>query len=307
MDQGITTYKQYLNTERGRSSSTIKAYVGDVERFRRFLDSSASGLPLEWREVSARNIRAYLASLENAGPYRVQRIIAALRSWFAYLVGVEKEFAVNPALEIAKPKLPKRLPKYLQTHEVARLLEGALKFSRVAEAERNWAALAFLYGSGLRLSEMLGLTLDRVAYSDGRPVSVRVIGKGDKERIVPLSPTAQRALHQWLKHRKLEGSPSSPFVWVQTRGRSKGKVLTARSVQWIIDRVSKSAGLGPLSPHKLRHSYASALVEAGRSIDEVKDLLGHAGIQTTQIYVHASRARLEAAAASLPDVLDMGI
>jgi integrase/recombinase XerD len=83
-------------------------------------------------------------------------------------------------------------------------------------------------------------------------------------------------------------------------------VLTARSVQWIIDRVSKSAGLGPLSPHKLRHSYASALVEAGRSIDEVKDLLGHAGIQTTQIYVHASRARLEAAAASLPDVLDMG-
>jgi integrase/recombinase XerD len=213
----------------------------------------------------------------------------------------------NPALKIAKPKLPKRLPKFLEPHQVAKLLDSCLKNSRSAEALRNWAITAFLYGSGLRISEALGLQMGHIRYTDGQPVAVTVIGKGDKERMVPLSATAARALYQWLKHRKLEADPGNPAVWVATTCRTKGKVLTGRGVSMMLAERSTEAGLGPISPHKLRHSYGSALVEAGRSIDEVKELLGHSSIATTQIYVHASRARLEAAAATLPDVLDMAL
>ena len=300
------TYSHYLKSERGRSASTIEAYLRDVRGFRRWLDSSGQkGLPPTWSEVTPQHIRAYLATLEKANAHRLHRIISSLRNWFEYLWRVAREVTGNPASEINKPKLPQRLPKYLPPHDVARLLDSTLKRSRVSESLRNWAILAFLYGSGLRISEALGLTLDRVQYADGLAVSVRVIGKGNKERIVPLSSTAQRALHQWLKHRKLEGSMVNPHVWVNTSGRAKGLRLSVRAVHRIIQTRGLEAGLGKLSPHKLRHSYASALVEGGRSIDEVKELLGHSSIATTQIYVHASRARLEAAVASLPDVLDV--
>jgi integrase/recombinase XerD len=288
------TYSHYLKSERGRSPSTIEAYLRDVRGFRRWLDSSVKkGSPPSWPEVTTQHIRAYLATLEKANEHRLHRIVSGLRNWFDYLWRVAKEVTGNPAGEISKPKLPKRLPKFLQPHEPS-------------ESLRNWAVLAFLYGSGLRIGEALGLTMDRVQYVDGLAVSVRVIGKGNKERMVPLSSTAQRALHQWLKHRKLEGSVSDPHVWVNTGGRARGQVLSIRAVHRVIQTRGLEAGLGKLSPHKLRHSYASALVEGGRSIDEVKELLGHASIATTQIYVHASRARLEAAVASLPDVLDVG-
>ena len=301
------TYSHYLKSECGRSPSTIEAYLRDIRGFRRWLDSSVKkGIPPSWPEVTTQHIRAYLATLEKANEHRLHRIVSSLRNWFDYLWRVAKEVTGNPASEISKPKLPKRLPKFLQPHEVARLLDSALKRSRPSESLRNWAVLAFLYGSGLRIGEALGLTMDRVQYVDGLAVSVRVIGKGNKERMVPLSSTAQRALHQWLKHRKLEGSLSDPHVWVNTGGRARGQVLSIRAVHRVIQSRGLEAGLGKLSPHKLRHSYASALVEGGRSIDEVKELLGHASIATTQIYVHASRTRLEAAVASLPDVLDVG-
>ncbi|WP_245392537.1 tyrosine-type recombinase/integrase [Meiothermus taiwanensis] len=131
-----------------------------------------------------------------------------------------------------------------------------------------------------------------MTYQDGIPHAVRVLGKGNKERVVVLSPTAQRALFQWLKHRNLEGHPTSPHLWSHTSGARKGQPFPARTVQAMLKRVAKRAGLkewARLTPHKLRHSYASALMEAGRGIDEVKELLGHASIATTQIYVHVSR------------------
>jgi len=141
-----------------------------------------------------------------------------------------------------------------------------------------------------------------------KPASRTTIIKGgeDKERVVVLSPTAQRALHQWLKHRNLEGSPASPYVWSHTSGPCQGEPFSPRSVLLMLKRVARRAGLENwerLTPHKLRHSYASALVEAGRSLAEVRELLGHSSIATTQVYVHISRRRLEEAARALPDVL----
>ncbi|MFN3369619.1 MAG: tyrosine-type recombinase/integrase, partial [Thermus sp.] len=164
----------------------------------------------------------------------------------------------------------------------------------------------FLYGTGLRLSEALALTYADLTYQDGVPHAIRVQGKGGKERVVVLSPTAQRALHQWLKHRNLEGHPTSPYIWSHTSGPNRGKPFSARAVEAMVKRVARRAGLKDwqrITPHKLRHSYASALVEAGRGIDEVKELLGHSSISTTQVYVHVSRKRLEEAARALPDVV----
>lgn len=140
---------------------------------------------------------------------------------------------------------------------------------------------------------------------DGLPVAVKVIGKGNKERIVPLSSTAQTALHQWIRHRKLEGDLTNPYVWVNTRGRSRNKRMSVQSADKIIRTAAAEAGLGSRSAHKLRHSFASALMEHGRSLDEVKDILGHASIATTQIYVHASQARLQTAVTALPDITSM--
>jgi integrase/recombinase XerD len=300
-------YSLYLRQEKGRSPRTAEEYIRDIQQFRKHLDADSSGgLPPAWAEVSANHIRLYLASIEGVTAHRVQRIVSSLRNWFEYLKRVTRETDTNPALEIAKPRLPKRIPKHLEPHQVAKLLESARTHSRVGERLRNWAFIAFLFGTGLRISEALGLTLDRVRYADGIPTSIRVIGKGDKERIVPLSSTAQRALHQWLKHRKLEGNASSAFVWVNTGGRSKGKVWTGRAVNFMLKDRAMAAGLGGLSAHKLRHSFATALAE-NRPLNEVQDLLGHASIATTQIYVHASAARLEGAVASLPDVLDVNV
>ena len=144
-----------------------------------------------------------------------------------------------------------------------------------------------------------------MSYRDGLPHAIRVIGKGNKEREVVLSATAQRALVQWLKPRKLEGHPTSAVVWSNLSGRQRGQAFKARTVQKMPGTVAQRAGLAPerVSPHKLRHSYATALVEHGRTIDEVRDLLGHESIATTQIYAAVSRRRLEEAARSLPDVL----
>ena len=119
----------------------------------------------------------------------------------------------NPPAELKRPKLPARLPKYLETPDIAKLLNAAHNDKNPDRGLRNWALLAFLYGTGARIGEVLSLTFDRISYADGLPASVRVIGKGNKERVIPLSSIAQRALVQWLKVRRTEGHPTSPHVW----------------------------------------------------------------------------------------------
>ncbi len=300
------TFAQYLKTEKGRSPNTVTAYLLDIKGFRRHLDTAAmQGLPPTWAEVQAKHIRAYLAALPDAKEHRIHRIVSSLRTWFNYLEKIEKEIIGNPALEISKPKLPQRLPKHLEPHQVAQVLAAVEKHSRAAEKLRNWALIGFLYGTGLRISEALNLTFDKIQYQEGYPVGVRVIGKGNKERVVPLSPTGQRALHQWLKHRKMEGTPTLPYVWVNTIGRMKDQRLSVRAAHNLVNLAAKEAGLGKLSPHKLRHSYGTALANSGRPLHEIKAVMGHASVATTQLYVHASQKGLEATAAALPDVLDV--
>ncbi len=313
-------FGHFLEKEKGRSKRTITEYQNDIHQFRRFLDLQP--VPPSWLEVLPRHIRDFIISLEphqakgapkkEISPHRISRVVSSLQAWFTYLGNPETEglAITNPAANINKPKLPKRLPKSLELHQITKLLKAANEHSRPSERLRNWALIGFLFGTGLRISEALSLTLETgksIRFVDSEPVAVVVIGKGNKERIVNLSSTAKRVLSQWLKFRRANGTATNPALWVNTSGRSIGKTLTIRSADHIVRNAGKVAGLGSVSPHKLRHSCGTALAENGLALEVIKDILGHSSVATTQIYVTASQKRLEAAMQSLPDVLDMAV
>ncbi|OLV15935.1 tyrosine-type recombinase/integrase [Deinococcus marmoris] len=300
----IEAFRHYLEIEERRSPATVRAYVADVQMLRNWLDDEFEE-PCAWEEVTALELRGFLASIRPK-PHRVHRLIASWSKFWTFLRDVQHVSGVgNPPGEIKRPKLPGRLPKYLETPDIAKLLNAAHSDKNADKALRNWAFIAFLYGTGARISEVLGLTFDRIAYRDGEPVSIRVIGKGDKERTVPLSGTAQRALMQWLKVRKVDGHPTSSYVWSYLSGAQRGQPFSIRTMQAATTAAAIRAGLdsAKVSPHKMRHSFATALVEQGRSLHEIGTILGHENPATTAIYGRVKAQQLVLAAASLPDVL----
>ncbi len=210
----------------------------------------------------------------------------------------------NPPAEIKRPKLPQRHPKYLETPDISKLLNAAYGDKNPDKGLRNWASIAFLYGTGARISEVLSLTFDQIGYRDGEPTSVQVIGKSDKERTVPLFGTAQRALMRWLKVRKVDGHPTSPHVWSYLNGPQRGQPFS-RTMQAATTTVAIRVGLDPakVSLHKIQHPFATALVEQGRSLHEIGPILGHENPATTSICGRVKAQQLAQAAASLPDVL----
>lgn len=303
----VEAFRHYLEIEERRTPQTVRAYLADVRQLRAHLDAEHQperGRGRDWENITAADLRGFLASIKPK-PHRVHRLIASWVKFWAFLRDVQHLPVGNPPGELKRPKLPGRLPKYLETPDISRLLDAAHTDKNPNRALRNWAFLAFLYGTGARVGEVVGLTFDRISYVDGLPVSVRVIGKGDKERVVPLSATAQRALMQWLKVRRVEGHPTSPHVWSYLTGKNRGQPFSIRTVQAMTTATAKRAGLDPakVSPHKMRHSFATALVEQGRSLHEIGTILGHENPATTAIYGRVKARQLEQAAASLPDVL----
>ena len=299
-------FHYFLEKEKGRSANTVSAYMIDIRLFREFLDTTQN--PPTWIEITDNHIRDFMIHKDKISPTRRHRIISSLKAWFSFLITVQRFSMTDPTLGIQKPKIPERLPRYLESHELARLLDAAWKHSRQTERLRNWALCAVLYGTGLRISENLSLTLEvgkSLRYQDGEVVAVQVIGKGNKERVVPLSTTAQRALTQWLTFRKKYGAPGTAAVWVNTSGRSAGKPLSVRAADKIIRKAARDAGLGTLSAHKLRHSFAMGLRNNGRQLDEIQQFLGHKSVATTQIYARASEQILKEAITHLPDILDI--
>lgn len=301
----VTAFEAYLSREEGLSPATARQYRLDVTALATWLGAERP-MVQAWEKVGARELRAYF-QVHQAAPARTRRLISSWKKFWRYLADVEGlEMQGGPA-ELKSPKLPARLPKALTTAEVSRLLAAARNQSNPDKALRDWTLLAFLYGTGCRISEVLHLTFEAVEVdAEGAPMAIRVIGKGDKERQVYLSPTAQRALQGWLKVRRKAGAPAGPYVFTPLKGAGVGQPFPVRTIEQATRRAGDRAGLRPeqSTPHKLRHSHATALVEAGRPIEEVQEVLGHASIATTQIYTRVNRNRLKAAAASLPDVLE---
>ena len=308
----LNSYQLYLRDECGRSQRTIEAYLGDLYRFRNFLDNRSVGVPLRWEEVGARDIRAWFGSLDNPSTMYLRRLRSSLVTFYEYLIHTEKVMQDNPAKEIATRKRPFRHPSFLTVEESTRLIKAAVEHSPARNRVRNWTTVAFLLHTGLRISEFCAMREQDISYKGGFPNIIRVIGKGDKERKVTLSEQAQRALYQWLQHRKriiIELPPDklldSSYVWITPSGNRSGNAWHQDSVRKMISKMGKLAGLSKhVHPHLLRHTFATEAVRAGAKLHAVSAMLGHSSIGTTGIYLHADEAELEAVAAVLPNMMN---
>lgn len=290
--QLIDGFVQHLALERRLSANTVTAYERDVTQLARFLARGGQSLGA----ATYPELRRFLAQQHTLGAARasIARRVAAIRSFFAWCVTAGHRPA-DPTVLLGAPKVTNRLPTVLRPADAVRLVEAPR--SRVADeadeldraiALRDAAVLELLYGSGLRVAEVAGLTLDRVDLGRAR---VRVTGKGDKEREVPLSDDAVEAIRAWLRDGRpeLAGDEATDALFLNRRRRPLGP----RDVRRFMERYGAEVSPGRrTSPHTLRHSFATHLLEGGADIRAVQELLGHASVGTTQRYTHVSRSRL---------------
>jgi integrase/recombinase XerC len=287
----IGEFLDYLTYERNVSPNTIAAYRDDLESFIGFLCNDYMTMArdqLELRRVDHLTIRSYLAHLSRRKLARasVARHLSALRSFFKYLVR-EGVVEANPARTVATPKREKHLPAVMQTSDVALLLEQPDTSTTLGLRDRAW--LELLYASGLRISELVNIDIDDLEL---RARLVKVHGKGSKERIVPFGSKAETALRAWLAVRgELAKDVEEEAVFVNYRGRK----ITTRSVRRLFEVYLRRAALqSGVSPHTLRHSFATHLLNAGADLRGIQELLGHASLSTTQKYTHLNDWQLMA-------------
>ena len=285
LDPLVERYLTQLRVEGGLATNTVEAYRRDLFRLQQHLLMHR----LRMNDVvSSQVIRAFLAALkqESLATSSVARILSATRGWYRFLVR-ERVLEGNPLREVAVARRPVRLPKTLTRPEVTALLELPLR-DRV-EDQRDRVMVELLYASGLRVSELVGLTLSQVDLSLG---CLRVLGKGTKERMVPMGQTARDLLREYLDHIRpvLLKRRSTRVLFVSRRGQG----LTRQACWKLLLQRARRAGITKsISPHMLRHSFATHLLEGGADLRAVQTMLGHADIATTQIYTHVERSRLK--------------
>ena len=288
-EQYPESFLNYLRVEKSCSELTIKNYRKDLDSFAAFWHQRTQGAAL-WERVSPLDVRAYLAYLNEKQYARrtVARRISALRSFYKFLVR-ENLLDTSPLAKVRSPKLDKRLPTFLDEGEIAELLTlPDMKPLGV----RDQAVLELLYATGCRVSELVGLTLERIDLGNR---FVLLLGKGSKERLVPLGHSCCEALARYYLIRqelmiKYQVEQHS-FVFVNNRGG----VLTDRSVRRILDKyISLLALRKQVSPHTIRHTFATHLLSHGADLRSVQELLGHANLSTTQIYTHVTMERIAA-------------
>jgi len=284
MDQVLSDYLQYLRVQRNLSENTLKAYERDLSAF---LDFVTEFWQLDFREVDRHLIRDYLAALRRRG-YKsssAAQQLAALRSFYQYLTQFG-HIKSNPTLAVKVPKQEKRLPQVLSVGEAHVLLESIDPSTPLGLRDR--AVFELLYAAGIRLSELTALDVDKV---DLKFQYVRVFGKGHKERIVPIGEYAVEALSAYLKDGRPQlAKPDETALFVNYRGER----LSQRGVQYLLDKhIEKTAIAKNISPHSLRHSFATHLLDAGADLRVVQELLGHVSLSTTQVYTRISQSKLK--------------
>jgi integrase/recombinase XerC len=271
----IEKFIRHLSFERRLSPLTCKHYTRDLEAFLRWCRTESVEA---WGSVDSEHIRTFAAACYRRGlsPRSIQRMLSAIRTFFRFMRR-EKHLKVNPAEGVRAPKAGKRLPGNLDADRMARLLDIKGKGPMVA---RDRAILELLYSSGLRLAELTGLDIDSVEAADA---TVRVTGKGSKERILPVGRHALSALAAWQTERPLLANPDERALFVSKRGTR----LKPRSVQARVDYWARRQGIDTkVYPHLFRHSFATHLLESSHDLRGVQELLGHANIGTTQVYTH---------------------
>ena len=289
MDSSIRSYLRHLKLDENRSPETIRAYASDLGEFAALLEREiGGGRDVDPRKVDRLAVRAFLGELHRRQVKRstVARKLAAVRSFFRYMKRHGK-IAANPTLGVSTPRQERLLPRQLSVNEMSHLLE--MPDDSTALGARDRAILELLYASGVRVSELTSLDLENLDLSEGM---MRVMGKGRKERMVPVGSKAITALRSYFRRRgELEPRPGAgkDALFLNHRG---GR-LNVRSVRRILNHALEAAAIArKVSPHTLRHSFATHLLDAGADLRSIQELLGHASLSTTQRYTHVSTERL---------------
>ncbi len=286
----VTDFLDTLSLERRLSPYTRRNYAQALEVFSQYLKTEC-GFSGNWETVSRRDVRSYVIDMQRrVGRATLHNHAAAVRGFFKFLVR-RHLIKADPCTGLVLPKREKKLPKFLTQKQAEELLRQPLKLLKEGEisdyqADRDWLALEILYGGGLRVSEACALTYGKLDRAEG---VARILGKGKKERLCPLGAVAMHVLDRFVTRHNVATTRES-FVLLNDQRRQ----ATPRFLQLLIKKYLKAAGLPPdLSPHKLRHSFATHLLDRGADLRTVQELLGHASLSTTQIYTHVGLKRLQ--------------
>lgn len=283
----IQEYENYLKLERSLSGNSIEAYVHDVIKLRQFLEITNSDLnPLQITVMELQNFIEYINDL-GMTPHSQARIISGLKSFYKFLV-YEGELDKDPTTLLEAPKLGRKLPDTLNIHEIDKIFEAIDHSS--PQGMRNRAMLETLYSSGLRVSELVNLKMANILFDVG---FLRVVGKGNKERLVPIGREALKFINIYREevrvHQEIQPGHEA-FLFLNRRG----KQLTRQMIFITIKDLVAASGLQKkVSPHTFRHSFATHLIEGGADLRAVQEMLGHESITTTEIYTHLDRDYLK--------------
>lgn len=288
INDDVEKYLEYLSFQKGYSSNTVISYRRDIYKFLDYMEKENAS----FNDVDSILIRNFLLeeTLDGISKRSSQRRLVALRRFYEWMLK-EKKVKFNPFKIISSPKLDKTLPDFLHQEEIDGLFVNNEKRTDFL-ALRDHALLELLYASGLRVSEVVNLTLDQI---ESQTRIIKVTGKGNKERMVPYSVECKKTLDKYInecrkeiiKKNKLENDPKALFL------NARGEKLTTRGVEYILKSIEKKIGMElDLHPHKMRHSFATHLLDEGVDLRVIQEILGHESLETTQVYTHISTSKM---------------
>jgi integrase/recombinase XerD len=285
----INGFKSYLKLEKSLSSNSIEAYLHDIEKFVQYMNLVQKEVPPE--KVSMKDLKEFIHWINKLGlsAHTQARIISGIKAFFKYLI-LEDIIRNNPAELLESPNIGRKLPDTLSINDINNII-NAIDLSK-PEGTRNKAMIETLYGCGLRVSELINLKISNLYFNEG---FIKITGKGDKERLVPIGNTAIKNINIYLynirSHLNVK-KERSDVLFLNNRGNGLSRVM----VFLIIKELAKSIGLKKsISPHTFRHSFATHLIEGGADLRAVQEMLGHESITTTEIYTHLDRDYLREA------------
>ena len=277
MNENLENYRNYLKYERAYSDNTVGAYMNDLNKYEEFLKKNIL-------ESDTEDLEKYLKYIKNLESTTVAHKITSIKSYFNYNIK-RKIVSVNPADKVSRPKLTKHLPEYLTEEEVGKLLDVEV---RSPYDYRNKTILELLYSSGIRISELVNI---KTPNYDSEECLIRIMGKGSKERIVPLGDYAVNIMNDYMNnYRPLINKKHTDYVFVNNRGDK----ISRQFIFKVIKKEALKKGIKKdISPHTLRHTFATHLLKNGADLRIIQELLGHENISTTQIYTHVTNNKLK--------------